>query len=322
METTHTPVMLAECLEYLAPQPGATLVDATLGLGGHSLEILRRVGPEGKVVGLDRDPEALRRAEARLRSACAEWGWASCPLVPVHTDFRRLGEALDELGLPPVNGVLIDLGVSSMQLDLAERGFSFRASGPLDMRMDSTAEVTAADLVNELPEEELARILWEYGDERYSRRIARRVVARRGTPFTTTAELADLVRGAYPAADRHGRIHPATRTFQALRIAVNEELTAIEPALMAAVERLAPGGRIVVLAYHSLEDRLVKKTFEYLSGRCRCPDRLPMCVCGAEKKVSLLTRKPLSPGDAEVERNPRARSAHLRAVERIAPAGG
>jgi 16S rRNA (cytosine1402-N4)-methyltransferase len=314
----HEPVMLAECLEHLALSPGATVVDATLGLGGHARALLEQVGPAGRVVGLDRDPEALRRAAARLGDACAAWGWGACPVLTAHTDFRHLSTALDGLGIASAGGFLFDLGVSSMQLDLPERGFSFRASGPLDMRMDPDAETSAAELVNTLPEVELARILWEWGEERYSRRIARRIVGRReAAPLETTQELVDAVWGAYPPNERHGRLHPATRTFQALRIAVNDELAALEPALQAAAARLTPGGRIVVLAYHSLEDRIVKRAFEYLAGRCRCPPGFPICGCGARETVRLLTRKPQVPGEAEVARNPRARSARLRAVERL-----
>lgn len=310
----HEPVMLRECLEFLAPAPGTTVVDATLGLGGHSLELLRRVGPEGAVIGLDCDPEALRRATERLQTACAEWGWPRCPLRTAHTDFRDFGAALDELGVTEIQGALFDLGVSSMQLDLPDRGFSFRAAGPLDMRMNPEAGETAADLVNTLPEEELARILWEYGEERYSRRIARRILERR--PLHTTKELEDAVWGAYPPQERRGRLHPATRTFQALRIAVNDELAALEPAVTAAVERLTPGGRVVVMSYHSLEDRIIKRAFEFLSGRCRCPVEVPVCQCGAREFVRVLTRKPVQPSEAEVEANPRARSARLRVAER------
>jgi 16S rRNA (cytosine1402-N4)-methyltransferase len=310
--------MLAECLEHLALPDGGTAVDATLGLGGHARELLRRVGPGGTMAGLDRDPEALHRAAERLQADCAAWGWPRCPLVTAHTDFRHVAAALDELEIREVHGALFDLGVSSMQLDLPERGFSFRGAGPLDMRMDPTEGETAADLVNTLPEVELARVLWEYGEERLSRRIARRVVERRGgQPLRTTADLADLVWHAYPPGERHGRIHPATRTFQALRIAVNDELAALDPALAAAVDRLPAGGRVVVLSYHSLEDRIVKRAFERLSGRCRCPPELPMCQCGAAARVRILTRKPLVPSEEEVARNPRARSARLRAVERL-----
>ncbi|MFN3650017.1 MAG: 16S rRNA (cytosine(1402)-N(4))-methyltransferase RsmH [Armatimonadota bacterium] len=312
----HDPVMLRECLDYLQAGPGKTLVDGTLGLGGHSLAMLERVRPGGLVIGLDRDPEALRRAEARLRAACDERGWRDCPFRTARTDFRHLAAALDELQVPAVDGFLFDLGVSSMQLDLPERGFSFRAEGPLDMRMDLTQGETAADLVNELPEEELADLLWTLGEERYSRRIARRIVERRrGEPLRTTRDLEQAVWSAYPAAERHGRIHPATRTFQALRIAVNDELAALEPALLSAADRLRPGGRIVVLSYHSLEDRIVKRTLDFLAGKCRCPEEVPICVCSATRRMTVLTRKPLQPGAEEVERNPRARSARLRAAE-------
>jgi 16S rRNA (cytosine1402-N4)-methyltransferase len=314
--------MLAECLDYLALQPGDAAVDCTLGLGGHSLEMLRRVGPDGRVVGLDRDPEALRRAEARLRNACREWGWTVCPITPIQSDFRNLGEALSHSTLRPlqsaISGFLFDLGVSSMQLDVAERGFSFRESGPLDMRMGPDADQSAEELVNTRSEVNLAQILWEYGEERYSRRIARRIVERRvREPLRTTQDLVDAVWGAYPPKERHGRLHPATRTFQALRIAVNDELAALEPALTGAADHLKSKGRIVVLSYHSLEDRIVKRTFEWLAGRCRCPAELPACACGATERVKILTRKPVEPSAAEVERNPRARSARLRAVERI-----
>jgi len=310
----HEPVMLAECLEYLALPVGGTVVDCTLGLGGHSEALLEAVGAAGRVVGLDRDPSALALAKARLTAACAKWGWDACPLLTARTDFRDLGQVLDELQVAEINGALFDLGVSSMQLDQVERGFSFRGSGPLDMRMDPGTEQSAADLVNSLPEVELARIIWEFGEERLSRRIARRIVERR--PHVTTQDLVDAVWGAYPPGDRYGRLHPATRTFQALRIAVNDELAALEPAILSAAARLAVGGRIVVMSYHSLEDRIVKRTFEFLSGRCRCPPELPMCVCGSVKRCEVLTRKPVQPTEAEVERNPRARSARLRAAQK------
>jgi 16S rRNA (cytosine1402-N4)-methyltransferase len=310
--------MLRECLEHLAPATGGTLVDATLGLGGHSRELLRAVGPTGRVIGLDRDPEALRRAEARLRAECSAWGWTECPLVPVHTDFRHLGEALDARGIGPVDGFLFDLGVSSMQLDFPERGFSFRSEGPLDMRMNPDADLTAAEFVNTRSELELARVLWEYGEERHSRKIARRIVEQRGKkPLSTTKELEELVWLSYPPQERRGRLHPATRTFQALRIAVNDELAALEPALRAAAARLRRGGRIVVLSYHSLEDRIVKRTFEFLAGKCQCPPELHGCACGARTIGRVLTRKPLEPSAEEIERNPRARSARLRAVEHL-----
>ncbi len=315
---THLPVMLSECLEYLAPTPGETMVDGTLGLGGHSLELLRKVGPEGRVIGLDRDPEALRRAGERIQAACREWSWNACPFLPIRTDFRHVGDALEQEGISTADGFLFDFGVSSMQLDLRERGFSFRVSGPLDMRMDPEEPTSAAHLINELPEAELARILWEYGEERHSRRIARRIAERRvQRPLETTQDLVDAIWGAYPEKERHGRIHPATRTFQALRIAVNDELNALEPALRAATDHLSPGGRVVVLSYHSLEDRIVKRTFEHLAGRCQCPPEIPFCTCDARETVRILTRKPVLPTDAETESNPRARSAKLRAVEKV-----
>ena len=318
-EVRHDPVMLAECLDHLALRPGATVVDATLGLGGHSAAMLDRIGQAGHLIGLDRDPEAIRIASERLDARCRERGWDACPLRTVHTDYSRLGTALDELGLEAADAFLFDLGVSSMQLDLSERGFSFREEGPLDMRMDPSGDITAADLVNELPERDLADIIWRLGEDRHARRIARRIVeARKEAPLRTTRDLEQLVWGAYSAPDRRGRLHPATRTFQALRIEVNDELASIEPALLEAASRLAPGGRIVVLAYHSLEDRIVKRTFEFLAGRCRCAPEQPACNCGAREVVRILTRKPLSPTEEEIIRNPRARSARMRAVERLA----
>jgi 16S rRNA (cytosine1402-N4)-methyltransferase len=317
-EASHEPVMLAECLAALAPAPGESVLDATLGLGGHAVMMLERVGSSGRLVGLDRDPEALRRAEARLQAACAEWGWPSCPVTTCHTDFRDLGKALDEAGIAPIHAALFDLGVSSMQLDLAERGFSFRSAGPLDMRMDSTARTTAAEVVNTRSQVELERILWEWGEERHARRIARALVAARDRePLTTTTELEAVVWGAYPREQRHSRLHPATRTFQALRIAVNDELAALEPALEAVAARLAPGGRVAVLSYHSLEDRLVKQAFDRLSGRCVCPPELMGCVCHATAVLELPNRKPARPSEEEIERNPRARSARLRTAVRL-----
>ncbi len=321
----HEPVMLTECLDYLQARAGGVYVDGTLGLAGHAVALMERAGIDGLVIGLDRDPEALRRAGERLEARCIELGWEARPYHLIHTDFRDLGAALakpdDSTASSPhsaIGGFLFDLGVSSMQLDLAERGFSFRSGGPLDMRMNPSEGEPASDLVNELSEVELARVLWEYGDERYSRRIARRVAERREeTPFETTDQLADLIWHAYPADERRGRIHPATRSFQALRIKVNDELAALEPALFAAADQVAPGGRIVVMAYHSLEDRIVKKAFEFLSGRCRCPVEIPFCHCGAKERGKTLTRKPVQPGDDEIARNPRARSARLRVWERL-----
>jgi 16S rRNA (cytosine1402-N4)-methyltransferase len=311
--------MLAETLSWLAPRAGSSVVDATVGLGGHAAAMLERIGPGGRLIGIDRDPAALALAGKRLDRLCQGWGWERpWPWSLQRGSFRDLRAILDSLNVTAVDSVLFDLGVSSLQLDEPERGFSFRGEGPLDMRMDPEAGIPAAELVNNLPEAELANLLWQYGDERLSRRIARRIVAQRARePFRTTRELADLVTGCYPPEARHGRLHPATRTFQALRIAVNDELPALEAAMTALPEYLAPGGRVVVLSYHSLEDRIVKRAFEYLAGRCRCPPELLACACGAQPLLKILTRKPVTPSPEEVAANPRARSARLRAAERL-----
>jgi 16S rRNA (cytosine1402-N4)-methyltransferase len=314
----HEPVLAAEVPLLLAPRPGDVVVDATLGLGGHALLLLEQVGPHGLLVGLDRDAAALALARERLQARCAERGWLPPPVRLFHADFRRLGSVLVSAGLERPRAVLFDLGVSSMQLDLPARGFSFRGEGPLDMRMDPESGEPASSLLARLGERELAELLWQYGEERYARRIARAVVEarKRGAPPATTAELERLVWAAYPAGERHGRLHPATRTFQALRIAVNDELGALEPALTTAAERLAPGGRLAVLSYHSLEDRIVKRTLARLAGQCTCPPEAPGCTCGARPLLRLLTRRPITPSAAETAHNPRARSARLRAAER------
>ena len=284
----HEPVLLYEVLSLLDPKPGRLICDATVGTGGHAEAILAR-GAE--LVGLDKDPQALELARARQ----ARFG----PRVQLlHADFRDLRTALSRLGVKAIDGVLFDLGVSSLQLDSPARGFSFREEAPLDMRMDPAQPRTAAELVNRLPEPELARILWEYGEERYARRIARAIVrARDKAPIRTTSELARLVARCYPPG-RH-RIHPATRTFQALRIAVNDELSVLEEGLTQAIELLSPGGVVCVISFHSLEDRIVKHLFRERA---------------AKGKLELLTKKPLRPSAEEVARNPRARSAKLRAA--------
>jgi 16S rRNA (cytosine1402-N4)-methyltransferase len=315
--TEHVPVMVTQVLEALAPRPGGLYLDATVGLGGHACRLLERLAPEGRLLGLDQDPDALAIARERLQATAAHRPWSvSLPFRLEQANFAAVREVLDRLGEGRVRGALFDLGVSSLQLDRAERGFSFRADGPLDMRMDPGRPVTAAHLVNELPEAELARIFFEYGEERYARRVARAIArTRERQPLATTAELARLAERAVPRSPGL-TIHPATRTFQALRIAVNGELEVLAGALEACARRLEPGGRLVVLAYHSLEDRIVKRTFARLSGRCECPPRLPACACGAEPLLRALTRKPLVPAEDELRRNSRARSARLRAVER------
>jgi 16S rRNA (cytosine1402-N4)-methyltransferase len=307
----HRSVLPAETMRYLAPQRGGWFVDGTLGLGGHSEAILR-AAPNARVIGFDRDTEALRRATERL-SPFGERFRA------VHANFSELPQVAQELGLPPLAGVLADLGVSSLQLDDAQRGFSFRFDAPLDMRLDGGgAEETAAQLLARLPEEEIARVIFEYGEERRSRPIARRIVARReeGRPARTTKELADLVWGVIKPAKRD-QIHPATRTFQALRIAVNRELESLEKFVPAALEHLAGDGRFVAISFHSLEDRIVKKALRRYAGQCECPPRLPVCACGAKKMIEILTRRPVTPAALESAENPRARSAKLRAARHL-----
>ncbi|HWL37129.1 MAG TPA: 16S rRNA (cytosine(1402)-N(4))-methyltransferase RsmH [Frankiaceae bacterium] len=302
----HVPVLLDRCVALLAPAatPDGLLVDATLGLGGHA-EALLNAAPETRLLGLDRDPEALRRAGERL----APFGER---VRLVHAVYDALPDVLEG---ERVDGVLFDLGVSSLQLDEAERGFSYAADAPLDMRMDNTTGTTAADVVNTYPVEDLTRILREYGEERFAARVAHAIVA--GRPWTTTAPLAETVRTAIPAATRRHGGHPAKRTFQALRIEVNGELAALHAALPAAIAALRVGGRLVVLAYHSLEDRAVKRAFaEGLKG-CVCPPEMPVCGCGRTPELRQLVRGAEYPSTAEIESNPRAASAKLRAVERI-----
>jgi len=305
----HQPAMVAEVLQWLAPQPGAVIVDATVGGGGHALEICRRLGPQARLIGIDSDDAALERAQRRLS------GW---PVTLVRDNFRNLDSILDNLGMEVVDGVLFDLGASLEELTTPERGFSFRLEGPLDARMDRRLPTTAADLLNRLPEAELARIFFEYGQERWARRIARRVVQRRRqAPFRTTAEFAAMVTAAYPASARSPRIHPATRAFQALRIAVNDELTALVAGLEAAIRRTRIHGRVVVLTYHTLEERATKATFQRLARPCRCPPLQAICTCEGRPMIRILTPRPIGPGAQEIAANPQARSAKLRAAERI-----
>jgi 16S rRNA (cytosine1402-N4)-methyltransferase len=316
----HEPALLAETLEYLDPKPGETMLDATLGGGGHSLAIAERLRPGGTLIALDRDTEALEAGRARLAPLAD-----TLTIILKHADFGNMGTALaaqkggDNRIL---DGALFDLGVSSHQLDTA-RGFSFRREEPLDMRMDATAGPSAADLIAAASEAEIARILWEYGEERWSRKIARSLVERRAQePIRTTAQLAAIVERSVPRSAWPKEIHVATRTFQALRIAVNDELEQLKDGLQEAVARLRTGGRIVVISYHSLEDRIVKQTFARLAGRAAsAPGSSPAAFLpNAEApapSLNLLTRKPVAPTAAEVARNPRARSARLRAARRV-----
>jgi len=306
----HRPVLLRETIELLAAERGGLFVDCTVGLGGHSEAILQATSG-AQVLGIDRDEEALELARQRL----AHYG---SRFRAVHADFRELTRVLATAKVSQVHGILADLGVSSLQLDSLSRGFSFRHEAPLDMRMDMSKGETAAELLGRLSEVEIANLIFEYGEEPRSRRIARAIVQRRerGDPIETTTALAGLVERAIGSSKKR-RIHPATRTFQALRIAVNAELENLDRFISEAVDHLEPDGLLAVISFHSLEDRIVKRTLQKLSGRCQCPPRLPKCICGAQKIIEVLTKRPLVPDEAEIEENPRARSAKLRGARKI-----
>lgn len=310
-ENLHKPVLLAEILALLEPQAGETFVDATLGLGGHAEAILA-VSEKIAVIGIDQDAEAIGLATERLKKFGGR-------VKIFHHNFSAVKQVLSEAGIEKADGILADLGVSSLQFDSAGRGFSFRFDAPLDMRMDAGSDrETAAELLERLSEFEIARIIYEYGEEKMSRRIARRIVWKRelGEAVKTTRELADTIEKAV-GRDKKDKIHPATRTFQALRIAVNGELEILERFIEDAVDVLKTGGRLAVITFHSLEDRIVKQTLQKLAGRCFCPPRMPQCVCGAIRQVEILTRKPIISGEAETAENPRARSAKLRACLKL-----
>jgi 16S rRNA (cytosine1402-N4)-methyltransferase len=307
----HQSVLLTETVELLAPERGGTFVDCTLGLGGHS-ELILQKSPKTRVIGIDQDLQAIEFAKKRLEKFGERF-------QVFHANFSELETVLQKAQIEKADGILADLGVSSLQLDSETRGFSFRFDAPLDMRMNPNSETeTVAELLETLSEFEIARIIYEYGEERFSRRIARRIVERRanGKSPNTTKELADLVYGVVPRKKKD-KIHPATKTFQALRIAVNSELEILEDFLRTAIDNLEKDGRLAIISFHSLEDRIVKRTMQKLSGKCECPPKFPICVCGAEKKVEILTRKPIVPQDFEIETNPRARSAKLRACQRL-----
>src|SRR5437870_2940019 len=306
---THRPVLLRETIELLAAGRGGLFVDCTVGLGGHSEAILQ-ASRDAQELGIDRDEEALGLATERL----AQYG---SRFRAVHADFRELTRFLATAKVRQVRGVLADLGVSSLQLDSPLRGFSFRHDAPLDMRMDMSRGETAAELLGRLSEVEIARIIFEYGEERRARRIARWIVERRktGESIQTTRDLADLVARAV-GPDKKRRIHPATRTFQALRIAVNGELENLDRFIVQAVDHLEQAGRLAVISFHSLEDRIVKRTLLKLSGRCQCPPRFPKCTCGAKKVIDILTRRAIAATDHEIESNPRSRSAKLRGARK------
>ena len=305
----HKPVLLEESLRALDIRPGGTYVDGTLGRAGHSLEILRRL-EGGRLIGIDQDQSAIDAARERLAGFLDR-------VTLVHGNFRDLGDILRDLGVRGVDGMLFDLGVSSPQLDEPERGFSYMHDAPLDMRMDTSASLDAAQVVNTWSYEELRRILYEYGEERFAPQIARAIVRRREEgPIAATGELVELIRSAMPAAALREKQHPAKRTFQAVRIAVNGELEALPPMLEAAAEALSPSGRLAVITFHSLEDRIVKQTMRTLATGCTCPPEFPVCVCGKKPKLRLLSRKPVTAGPEELQDNPRSRSAKLRWAER------
>ena len=305
-------VLLRESVDALLPERGGVFVDCTAGGGGHSEEILKRLPPHSKLISLDRDDRAIERCRERL----APYGAAS---TVIKTNYSELAQVLDALEIEAINGILWDLGVSSVQLDEAERGFSYSCDAPLDMRMDRSGGRTAADIVNTYSEDELRRVIRDWGEEAFASRIAAAIVEKRSvSPIETTSQLADIVASAIPAAARRKeKQHPAKRTFQAIRIEVNDELTIIEPSLEAAISRLAPGGRAAVITFHSLEDRIVKNTFKRLENPCTCPPDFPVCVCGKKPVVKLITRKPILPSQEELEDNPRARSAKLRVCEKL-----
>lgn len=307
---SHRPVMLDECIENLAIKPDGIYVDGTAGGGGHSFAIASRL-TTGKLIAIDQDEAAIAAAGARL----APLGERA---TVVRNNFRNIAQVCEQLGISGIDGLLLDLGVSSYQLDTPERGFSYQADAPLDMRMDKRNPISAYEVVNTYSQDELRRILFEYGEERFAPRIAAAICrAREEAPIRTTGELVELIKKAMPAAARDGGHHPAKRSFQAIRIEVNAELDVIAPAIRSAVNLLRPGGRIVVITFHSLEDRIVKQTFADLTGGCTCPKNFPVCVCGNRPQVKVITRKPILPSAEELEENRRSHSAKVRVAEKL-----
>ena len=309
-EFYHVSVLLDECIQALNIKPDGIYVDGTLGGAGHSSQIAARL-TTGRLIGIDRDPKALKAASERLAP------WVD-RVTLVHSNFSQLDEVLENLGIEGVDGILLDLGVSSPQLDEAERGFSYMADAPLDMRMNSEDSLTAHEVVNTWPREELRRILYEYGEERYAPQIAAAIDRRRAEkPIETTLELVDVIRSAMPPAALREKQHPAKRSFQAIRIAVNDELGAVGRVLEVAVPKLNKKGRLAIITFHSLEDRLVKNGMAANAKGCTCPPNFPVCICGNKPKVKLISKKPIVSGPEELERNPRARSAKLRVCEKL-----
>lgn len=309
-EPRHISVLLDECIENLNIKPDGIYLDGTLGLGGHSYQIASRLDA-GRLICIDRDETAIERSSRRLAPFADR-------ITYVHGNFSDAAEILDRLGIDSVDGMLFDLGVSSPQLDEIQRGFSYMGDAPLDMRMDGSAGLTAYEVVNTWPEERLNRILWDYGEERYARRITAAILAHRAEkPITTTLELVDIIKGAMPAAALREKHHPAKRTFQAIRIAVNDELGAISAMMETAPDKLKKGGRLCVISFHSLEDRIVKSGINARENGCTCPREAPICTCGFVQTLKSVTRKPILPSEEEIEKNPRSRSAKLRVAERV-----
>ena len=309
-EFHHISVLLDECIEGLNIRPDGIYVDGTLGGAGHSSQIAARL-TTGRLIGIDRDPVALKAAGERLAPYADR-------VTLVHSNFCEIANVLDDLGIKGVDGILLDLGVSSPQLDDSSRGFSYMADAPLDMRMNNEDTLTAEEVVNTWSYEQLRRILFDYGEERYAPQIAANICRVRETkPIKTTLELVDVIRGAMPASALREKQHPAKRSFQAIRIAVNDELGAVRQVMDAAIPKLNQGGRLAIITFHSLEDRIVKNGMADAAKGCTCPPKFPVCICGKKPDVKILTRKPIVSGDAELEHNPRARSAKLRICEKI-----
>lgn len=310
MDMSHNPVLLTECIDALDIKTDGIYVDGTLGRAGHSSEIAKRL-TSGRLIAIDRDMVAIDAAKTKM----AEYGER---VTFVHSDFRNIKQILSDLNIDKIDGILLDLGVSSPQLDDASRGFSYMADAPLDMRMDRSMKLSAYDVVNGYDEASLRLIFFEYGEERYSSKIAANIVKRREVkPIETTLELVDIIKGAMPASALREKQHPAKRCFQAIRIAVNDELGALSQVLEDIVDAMADGGRIAIITFHSLEDRIVKKSFNEQVNPCTCPPSFPVCVCGKVAKLKLTNRKPILPSDDEIKTNPRARSAKLRVAEKI-----
>lgn len=311
MEFAHIPVMLNECLEGLNIKADGTYVDGTVGGAGHSIEIVKRLSENGRLICVDKDEDALKAAGERLAPYKDR-------VTFIHDDYKNLVNELDSIGVGKVDGILLDLGVSSYQLDNAERGFSYMKDAPLDMRMDRSQRISAHEVVNGYTESELARILFDYGEEKLARQIARNIVrARSEKPIETTLELAKIVEDTYPAKTRWKFGHPAKRTFQAIRIEVNDELSSLGEAVTAMARRLEKGGRMAVITFHSLEDRIVKSAFKELSLACTCPPDFPVCICGKVQEVELVNKKPITASEEELENNSRSQSAKLRVIEKL-----